>query len=205
MACLRLTADRAAAVLQDGGVLLLATDTLPGLHARADSPEALARIAAAKGRPDGKPLLVIAGSPAQALLVTGRLAGWQEELCRDCWPGPFSLILPARPGLAAAVTGPGGTVAVRVPDAPELCGLVDAVGHPVASTSANAAGEPAAADMAAAVALLGDRVDGWWTPAADEGDAPAGGPAQPSALVDATVRPPRILRPGPRPLPGGSS
>jgi L-threonylcarbamoyladenylate synthase len=192
----RLDTTDAARRLRAGGVLLLATDTLPGLHARADDPAAVARIFAAKGRDEGKPLLVLAGSQAQARGVTGPWSAAQAAACRRCWPGPFSLILPVGPGIAAAVTAGGGTLAVRVPAWEPLRELLLAVGVPVASTSANLAGTAPAADLAAARALFADAVAGWWD---GDGGRPAG-PPRPSALVDLTAEPFRVLREGPEPF-----
>jgi len=189
------TLEDAAAALADGGVLLLNTDTLPGFHGRADRPETVARLAALKGRPDGKPLLVLAGSPDQAASVTQPWNTRQAEACRRCWPGPFSLILPAGADLAPAVTAGGGTVAVRVPAPGALRDLILAVGAPLVSTSVNAAGEAPCGDLASSVDRFGDRVDGLW----DDGRAPAS--SRPSALVDLTVWPPVLVRPGPRDLP----
>jgi L-threonylcarbamoyladenylate synthase len=197
----------AARLLDRGGVVLLPTDTLPGLHARVDRPAALARLAELKGRTEAKPLLVLAGSVAAVGRVAAPLTPRQEAYARRCWPGPFSLILTAAPGLAAAARGPGGTVAVRVPRPEALRKLLTAVGVPLASTSANRAGQAPAADLAAATALFAGLVDG----ACDPGDPPAPGNSRPSTLIDLTVWPPRVLREGPQTppdaldLPGGAS
>jgi len=186
----------AARLLAEGGVLLLPTDTLPGLHARCDRPEAVRRVAAIKGRPGAKPLLVLAASAAAAAAVTGPLDARQRAYADRCWPGPFSLVLPAAPGLASEVTGGGATVAVRVPDRPRLAALLVAAGGPVVSTSANRSGEAPARTLAEAEARLGDLVDA----VHDPGDGPAAADSA-SAVVDLTVWPPRLLRPGPLPPP----
>ena len=95
MAGVLLTSEDAVGILETGGVLLMGTDTLPGFHCRADRAEAVDRILELKGREPGKSLLVLAGSAAQAELVTGALDQLQFDYCNRCWPGPFSLILPA--------------------------------------------------------------------------------------------------------------
>ena len=190
----QMTTDAAARCLRAGGVMLLGTDTLPGLHARADDARAVARILAAKGRPDGKPLLVLAGSLAQARSVTGPWEADQAAACARCWPGPFSLILPAAAGLAEAVTAGGATLAVRVPALEELRALLLQVGAPLVSTSANLAGTAPATDLAAALAAVGAATDGWWQSA-----SPGAGSA-PSAVVDLVTRPFHVLRPGPEPF-----
>lgn len=188
----------AAAALAGGGVLLLPTDTICGLHARADDAAALARIATIKGRPTGQPLLVLAASTEQALAMCRPPGPRQLEVLAAAWPGPFTFLLAARPGLAAAVVDArGATVAVRVPGRGDLRRLIDLAGGPLASTSANRSGEAPEAGLEAAVARFGAEVDGWW--AGDPGMPPGAGAA--SALVDLTTEPPRVLRAGPLPLP----
>ncbi len=192
---LRQTAD-AARCLRDGGILLLATDTVPGLHARADDFGAVRRILAVKGCLAGKALLVLAGSQEQAAAITGPLTLEQEAVCRRCWPGPFSLILPAAVGLSPLVTGGRQTVAVRVPALPELCELLLLAGGPMVSTSANRSGEPHAQSMEVAREHFAAEVDGYWTTAQG-----ADVQREPSALVDLTTEPPCLLRAGNVPFP----
>ncbi len=196
MASGRLGFEEAVSILDRGGVLLLPTDTLPGLHCRADRPAGVERVAGLKGRDDGKPLLVLAGSWGQTQGVCGPLTALQERVCRACWPGPFSLILPAGGLLARRVTAGGTTVAVRVPRHPQLQRLILGVGFPLVSTSANLQGQPPCTELEEAMALFGPKVDGCWQPA----DGPAAG-TRPSALVDLSGPAPRVLRPGPLPLP----
>lgn len=190
--------EDAARLLEAGGVLLIATDTLPGFHCRADRPAAIERIAELKGRPAGKPLLVLAGSLEQVQAVAEAPEPGRRRLLERCWPGPFSVILLARRDVPDGVTAGRGTVAVRIPAVRRLRELVLAAGCPLVSTSVNrAAGEPAL-DLDAAVARFGDVVDGWFHPAG----AGSAGDSAPSALVDATVDPPVQLRDGPLPWPG---
>jgi L-threonylcarbamoyladenylate synthase len=142
--------------------------------------------------------VVLAASAAAAGRVAGTLDGRQRAYAERCWPGPFSLVLPAGPMLPAAVTAGGGTVAVRVPGDPGLRDFLAAVGVPLASTSVNEAGGEPAATLDEAELRFGDRVDGVWLPS---GTAAPAGPVAASAVVDLTVWPPRTLRPGPRELP----
>ncbi len=186
----------AVTVLDRGGVLILPTDTLPGLHCRADCQETVLRIAAMKGRDDGKPLLVLAGSFDQARSVCSPLTPPQERFCQACWPGPFSLILPAGTLLAGRVTAGDGTVAVRVPDHAELQRLIFAAGFPLVSTSVNFQGLAPATDLEEACTLFGGLVDGCWQPRQEPAVRPV-----PSALVDLTGDHPRLIREGPVPLP----
>ena len=183
-----LTFNAAVGLLKSGGVLLLGTDTLPGFHCRADLPESMARIQALKGRESRKSMLVLAGSAEQAGLVTGALEDRQAAYCRRCWPGPFSLILPA---------ADGETVAVRVPALESLCSLVLAVGFPLVSTSANLSGERPCVDLEDAWAAFAAQVDGAWNPRESFGEGAGAKPSGPSALIDVTTWPPVQLRQGP--------
>lgn len=196
MAARRCSAEDAVRRLASGGVLLLATDTLPGWHCRADDPVAIRRILAAKGRALDKPLLVLAGSLEQARKFTGRLSAAQTAACRQCWPGPYSLILPVGSQVPPEVTCGRTTIAVRVPDLAALRDLILAVGVPLVSTSANRAGETAAGDLASAAREFGALSDGIW-------GRDQAGPTAPkaSAVVDLTVTPFRVLRAGPQPFP----
>jgi L-threonylcarbamoyladenylate synthase len=187
----------AASALAAGGVLILPTDTICGLHARTDQPVALARLAALKGRLPERPLLVLASSVEQARQLCRSLNGDQSALCAAAWPGPFTFILPAAAGLPTPVRDvQRGTVAIRVPGRADLRRLIELAGGPLASTSVNLTGDRPLADLDAAVGAFGHVVDGWW---AGEDAHPAAG--APSALVDLTAIPPVLLRPGPLPLP----
>ncbi len=192
-----LTSEDAVGILQSGGVLLMGTDTLPGFHCRADRAEAVDRILELKGREKGKSLLVLAGSAAQAELVTGALDHLQSDYCRRCWPGPFSLILPAGDCLSPSIKASKGTVAVRVPAVPSLRRLVLAVEYPLVSTSANLAGQPPFTSLETAQDHFMDKVDGVWQPEENKKDMNSSGEGVPSALIDVTLWPPRPLRAGP--------
>lgn len=195
----RLTIEDAARILDSGGVLILDTDTLPGFHCCADQAEAVQRIARIKGRSPEKPLLVLAADLAQAGQILGSMTRRQRNYCRSCWPGPFSLILPAASGLAAEVTAGSGTVAVRVPDQAGLMTLLQAVGRPLVSTSVNCEGQAPAANLDQAEAGFAALVDGVYGCPVQVPDACSSPVA--SALIDLTVWPPRILRQGPLPAP----
>ncbi|HOX26658.1 MAG TPA: Sua5/YciO/YrdC/YwlC family protein [Candidatus Krumholzibacteria bacterium] len=185
--------DRAAiaAALAAGEVVLLMTDTVPGLHARIDRPAALAAVNALKGRREDQPLLVLAASVEAAFALAAPLAPRVVAYLRACWPGPFTVILPAAAGLPAAVA-PAGAVAVRVPDWPALRELLAETG-PLVSTSANRGHELAAVDLA-------DAADRFPELAVWAEVAPAAAGAA-SAIVNLTGQRPRLWRPGPRPMP----
>ena len=173
--------DEAVGVLKSGGVLLLGTDTLPGFHCRADLAQSVARIQALKGRVFAKSMLVLAGSVDQVSLVTGSLDSRQSAFCKRCWPGPFSLILPAGGELSRAVNDGGETVAVRVPVLESLCSLVLSVGFPLVSTSANRSGDSPCPEFEAALAGFANMVDGAWKPPESPGEAAGNASTGPSA------------------------
>ena len=165
-----------AAMLSGGGVALLPTDTVYGLHAVADDAAAVDRIAAMKGRPEGKPFIVIAASIEQ-------LEGMQlvvPEVLRELWPAPLTAIL-RRAG--------GETVAVRIPLLPWLRALAARTG-PLVSTSANEAGKPPITAPNELSFDLQSKLDGLLDAGPRVGE--------PSAIVDFTSDPPRLVREGHR-------
>lgn len=143
----------AAALVRAGEPVAVATETVYGLAADATSPQAVARIYGAKGRPTFNPLIVHVDSLAAA----ERLA-WLDDAARALasafWPGPLTLVLRARSGngIAALATAGLETVALRVPAHPAMQALLGAAGVPLAAPSANASGRisPTRADHVAA-------------------------------------------------------
>src|SRR5919206_3258898 len=106
---------RAAEALRAGGVLAYPTETFYGLGALAADRKAVARLAAAKLRPDGKPLPLLAADLSQVAQVVSRLEPAAQRLADALWPGPLTLVLPAAAGLAPEIAAGSGTVAIRVP------------------------------------------------------------------------------------------
>lgn len=124
--------ERAAALVLAGEVVAFPTDTVYGLMAL---PAAAARIFEVKRRPAEKALVAMAATPA-ALEELVAFDGRARALAARWWPGPLTLVLPARSG--------GPSLAVRVPDHDLARRLLEAVGRPVLTTSANLSGEPPA-------------------------------------------------------------
>ncbi|QZH76163.1 MAG: threonylcarbamoyl-AMP synthase [Erythrobacter sp.] len=128
----------AAALLRAGQLVAIPTETVYGLAARADSAEAVARIYRAKGRPEFNPLIVHVGSleMAQRLAQFGQRA---LDLADRYWPGPLTLVLPARAdgGIARAVTAGLPTIALRQPAHPVAARILAETGVPLAAPSAN--------------------------------------------------------------------
>lgn len=128
---------QAAAILRAGGLVAFPTETVYGLGAHALDEAAVARIFAAKGRPQYNPLIVHVPDAASARHL---VADWPETADRAAaafWPGPLTLVLPKRPHVPAGVTAGLDTVAVRVPSHPVALALLRAADLPVAAPSAN--------------------------------------------------------------------
>jgi L-threonylcarbamoyladenylate synthase len=143
----------AAAVLRRGGVVAYPTETFYAVGALARDAAAVGRIAEAKGRPEGKPLPLLAGDRAAVdeVAVLGPAAA---RLAGRFWPGPLTLVVPARAGLPLPVTAGGSTVGIRVPGSEIARALASAAGGAIVSTSANASGEAppvSAADLSPAL------------------------------------------------------
>jgi L-threonylcarbamoyladenylate synthase len=150
----------AAAILREGGLVAVPTETVYGLAARADSVAAVAAIYRAKGRPDFNPLIVHVGSLDEAR----RLAWFDERaerLAEAFWPGTLTMVLPRREdaALAPAVTAGLPTVALRCPSHPVMRALLAETSLPLAAPSANRSGAVSPTTAAHVVASLGDRVD----------------------------------------------
>lgn len=151
---------QAAAILERGGLVAVPTETVYGLAARADSPEAVAKIYAAKGRPDFNPLIVHVRDVDQASQYA-ELSTDAQVLVDAVWPGPLTLVLPrgSDAGLAPAVTAGLRTVALRAPAHPVMRELLKQVDFPLAAPSANRSGLISPTSAAHVLASLDDRID----------------------------------------------
>ncbi|TAK72377.1 MAG: threonylcarbamoyl-AMP synthase [Betaproteobacteria bacterium] len=112
--------ERAAAVLRAGGLVAFPTETVYGLGADASNPAAVAKIFAAKGRPQDHPVIVHLAGIELLPLWAGEIPAGAHQLAAAFWPGPLTLILKRAPGVPDCVTGGQDTVGLRIP------------GHPVA-------------------------------------------------------------------------
>lgn len=132
---------RAAAILREGGLVAVPTETVYGLAARADSPEAVAAIYRAKGRPDFNPLIVHVPDLATAREIA-EFDARAQQLAQEFWPGPLTLVLPLRDDarIAKAVTAGLATVALRCPTHPVMRAVLTETGLALAAPSANRSG-----------------------------------------------------------------
>ncbi len=180
---------RAAALLREGRLVAFPTETVYGLGADATNDAAVAAIYAAKDRPATNPLIIHVASFDDARKLA-RFSAAAEALAGAFWPGPLTLVLPARKdaGLSLHALAPGGTVALRVPDQPVAAALLAAAGRPVAAPSANPSGRISPTTAAHVLAGLGGRI----AAIIDGGSCEVG---LESTIVE-PGEPPRLLRPG---------
>lgn len=179
----------AAETLRRGGLVAFPTETFYGLGALGLDGPAVGRLLAAKGRPDGKPILLLVDSVAMAERVAAHIGPTARALMARHWPGALTLVLQAQACVPGEVTAGTGTVGVRMSPHPVARALVGAVGTPVTAPSANRSGEPAPAVAGDVLVQLEGRID-----LVLDGGATPGGP--PSTVLDVTVEPPRVLRHG---------
>ncbi|MFH1842766.1 MAG: L-threonylcarbamoyladenylate synthase [bacterium] len=192
------TPDAAIQMLVEAGIVLLPTDTVPGLHCRADSSQAITRLGIIKGRDATKPYVLLCESINQVLDLADNPDDSVIDYMEKCWPGPLTAIVMAGTAASALPQAKNGSLALRVPAPVWLRGLVAAVGCPLISTSANEAGNKPCRQLAEARDLFADRLDG---AVSDTVFPSAEQTGQPSSLLDLTGWPPRLLRPGGEPPP----
>ena len=151
---------RAAAMLREGGVVAVPTETVYGLAARADSAAAVAEIYRAKGRPEFNPLIVHVESVEMARTL-GRIGREAERLAAHFWPGPLTLVVPLAEDapVAAAVTAGLPTIALRLPDHTAMRALIAELGAPLAAPSANRSGGVSPTSAAHVACSLEGRID----------------------------------------------
>ena len=185
--------EDAARIIREGGLLGIPTETVYGLGADALNEEAVLHIFQAKGRPQDNPLILHVPD-----------ASWLEQYCQNVpdsayrlaerfWPGPLTMILPRKEVVPLRTTGGLETVGVRCPDSSLTRAIIRQAGVPVAAPSGNTSGRPSpttAADML-------EDMDGKIDAIVDGGPCRVG---VESTIIDLTVTPPRLLRPGGLPL-----
>jgi L-threonylcarbamoyladenylate synthase len=179
----------AAAVLKRGGLVAYPTETVYGLGANIFHRQAVAKIAALKGRDPRKPVSIMISGAADV-----------EQLCRDIsplgrtlmaayWPGPLTLIFKASQSLPRYVITQDGKIGLRVPDHPICAALMRLHREPVTSTSANLTGEPPLISARHIVEQFGEKL----ALVIDGGECRSGAP---STVVDVSGAKPMILREG---------
>lgn len=166
---------------------MLPTDTIYGFHCAVSNRRAIEMILDLKGRRARSGFILLAADEAMADTLVARWPGESRSMLIRIWPAPLTAILPARKTLSA-ILAPGGKVAVRVPARADLRALIERIGEPIVSTSANLSGrEPMTriADIRKAFPGLGGCLS-----------RRGRSSALPSTIVDFTVDPPLLVRPG---------
>ncbi len=178
----------AAAAIARGELVLLPTDTVYGVGADAFSPAAVGGLLAAKNRGRAMPVPVLIGEAATLAGLTVRVPRMASRLAEAFWPGGLTLVVEHAPSLAWDLGDAAGTVAVRLPDDDVARDLLRRTG-PLAVSSANRSGRPAATTAQEAAAQLGEHAA-----VVLDGGPRAGSAA--STIVDCTGSVPRVLRVG---------
>lgn len=179
----------AVEAIRAGGVVAFPTETFYGLAVDPWNEKAVGALYNAKGRPPDTAVALIADSEkvVREKIVGGALPAAAEILADKFWPGPLTIIVPARATLSKLLGAGTGTIGVRVSPHPVAAALAAKLGA-ITATSANPHGMPAmtrAADVAKAMPNLALVLDGGETSG-----------AKPSTLVDLTIDPPRVVRAG---------
>ncbi|MBG6239665.1 tRNA threonylcarbamoyl adenosine modification protein (Sua5/YciO/YrdC/YwlC family) [Mycetocola sp. CAN_C7] len=168
----------ARAAVRRGDLVVLPTDTVYGVAADAFSPKAVQKLLDAKGRTRQSPPPVLVPGIATLEALAAEIPDAVRQLVDAFWPGGLTIVLPAQPSLAWDLGDTDGTVAVRMPDNRIALELLEETG-PLAVSSANLTGKPAATTAGEALDMLGDSVDTYLD----------GGPSASTAstIVDATA------------------
>lgn len=183
----------AADILRSGGLLGIPTETVYGLGANALDEDAVLHIFQAKGRPQDNPLILHVPDVTWLERYCAQVPDTAYRLAEAFWPGPLTMILPRKPIVPLRTTGGLDTVGIRCPDHPVTRAIIQAAGVPVAAPSGNTSGRPSPTNAADMLEDMDGKIDG----IVDGGACRVG---VESTIIDLTVTPPRLLRPGGLPL-----
>ncbi|TNF50643.1 threonylcarbamoyl-AMP synthase [bacterium] len=181
--------EKARAILEQGGLVVIPTETFYGIACDARSTEAVDHLVGIKGRDEGKPIPLIAGNVDVVKNLILSLPEKFQDLADRFWPGPLTMVLLSDEGFPKPVTAGTGTIGIRIPGPSFAFNLARTCSFPLTATSANRAGQQTPQTVKELDPLLIQSID----LIVDGGKTPGG---EPSTLLDLTVDPPRILRPG---------
>ena len=179
----------AAEIIRNGGLVAIPTETVYGLGANGLDEDAVAKIFQVKGRPQDNPLILHICGAEQIALFCHDAPDVAYTLAEKFWPGPLTMVLPARDLVPRRTTAGLATVAVRCPENDVTREIIRLAGVPVAAPSANLSGKPS---TTTAAHVLHDH-DGKIEAVVDGGPSRVG---LESTIVDLTGDRPRLLRPG---------
>ena len=183
------TAETAADIIKNGGLVAIPTETVYGLGANGLDEDAVAKIFEAKGRPQDNPLILHVADIGDMQQFCHHIPMSAYALAQAFWPGPLTMVLPARTNVPRRTTGGLSTVGVRCPDCDVTRQIIRLAGVPIAAPSANISGKPS---TTTAEHVLHDH-DGKIAAVVDGGPSRVG---VESTIVDLTDERPRLLRPG---------
>ncbi len=177
-------------VFRRGGIIAYPTETFYGLGVDPFSTDALERLFKLKGRPGGKPVLVVIRDVAELNGLVAEIPPHARTLMERHWPGPLTIVFRARKKLPALLTGNTGKIGVRLSSSPLTRRLLEILSSPLTSTSANPSGREPARDHTEVLQYFGDGVD-VIIKTAERLKA-----RQPSTVVDVTAERPVVIREG---------
>ena len=180
--------EEATTAIRNGRLVVLPTDTVYGVAADAFNPAAVRRLLRAKGRGRDMPPPVLVAAATTLDALASKVSPLARTLVEELWPGPLTLVCRQQPSLTWDLGDARGTVAIRMPADELALDLIRATG-PLAVSSANKSGMPAAVHVIEATEMLGNSVAVYL----DNGSTP-GGTA--STILDVTGPRPRVLREG---------
>ena len=183
----------AVQILANSGLVAIPTETVYGLSAAINDEVAIAKIFVVKGRPHNHPLIVHIANIDQLHLVARDIHPDAIKLAHTCWPGPLTILLQRSENVSMSITGGRDTVAVRIPDNSFTRQLILNLGSPIAAPSANRFGKVSPTTAQHVCDDLQNDVD----LIVDDGASSIG---VESTIVDFSVSPPQLLRPGGIPI-----
>lgn len=185
--------QKAARIISEGGLVAFPTETFYGLAADPFNEDALARLFVAKQRSPQKAILLLVKDRGQLAGLVREIPEAYEPLINRFWPGPLTLIFPARQCLSALLTAESGTVGIRMSSHPLAGKLLHAVNRPITATSANLSSLPAVNTAKQVMLQLAGRIDA----VLDGGATPGTGS---STVVSLAAGKLAAIRPGILPL-----
>ncbi|ATD55936.1 L-threonylcarbamoyladenylate synthase [Clostridium chauvoei] len=180
--------EEAAKIIRESGIVAFPTETVYGLGANALDIEAVAKIFKAKGRPQDNPLIVHVASKDINNIVSD-IPEIAQKLIEKFWPGPLTIILNKKKVIPDVTSAGLNTIGVRMPSSDIALKLIETSGCPIAAPSANISGRPSPTEMERCVEDLSGKID--YILGGEKSDV-----GVESTIVDCTVNPPVVLRPG---------
>ncbi len=183
------TLELAAQVIRSGGLVAYPTESYYGLGANAMDDEAIRRLFAVKGRPAGRPILILIPSVEDLGKYAAEIPSIALRLIEAFWPGGLTMVFDATPAVSPLLTAGTGKVGIRVSGHPVSTGLSRAVGNAITGTSANPSGASPCSSAREVLESIGKGVDLILDGGKTEGQVG-------STVLDVTVHPPQVLRAG---------